>query len=220
MHDNVELNQAPGYPLLTLTERMRDRSASNVLTDPVIVEDVVVAVLDTMEGRLSPTEALLLREIAGLGRIIDQAKAEIAEVNVDSIRGRDIPSATGELDAIVEHTALATTSILESCEALDKLGESLNGAQAGILQTAVTQIYEACSFQDITGQRITKIVKALKAIEGKVVELSGGRAAHGDGGAAGGWPGAEEEAGCLLNGPALPQEAMDQDDIDKLLGDF
>jgi chemotaxis protein CheZ len=220
MHDNIELEKAPGFPLLTLTERMRDRSARNVLADPVIVEDVVVAVLDTMEGRLSPTEALLLQEIAGLGRIIDQAKAEIAEVNVDSIRGRDIPSATGELDAIVEHTALATTSILESCETLDKLGESLSGAQAGILQTAVTQIYEACSFQDITGQRITKIVKALKAIEGKVLELSGGRASDDAGGAAGGRAGAEEEAGCLLNGPALPQEAMDQDDIDKLLGDF
>jgi chemotaxis protein CheZ len=218
MHDNIELEKTPGFPLLTLTERMRDRSARNVLADPVIVEDVVAAVLDTMEGRLSPTEAMLLQEIAGLGRIIDQAKAEIAEVNVDSIRGRDIPSATGELDAIVEHTALATTSILESCETLDTLGESLNGAQAGILQNAVTQIYEACSFQDITGQRITKIVKALKAIEGKVLELSGGRAPHGDAAAA--WPGAEAEAGCLLNGPALPQEAMDQDDIDKLLGDF
>ena len=127
MHNNIELDQTPGFPLLTLTERMRDRSSRNVLTDPIIVEDVVVAVLDTMEGRLSPTEAMLLQEIAGLGRIIDQAKAEIAEVNVDSIRGRDIPSATGELDAIVEHTALATTSILESCETLDKLGETLTG---------------------------------------------------------------------------------------------
>jgi chemotaxis protein CheZ len=219
MHDNIELNQPSGYPLLTLTERMRDRSASNVLTDPVIVEDVVVAVLDTMEGRLSPTEALLLREIAGLGRIIDQAKAEIAEVNVDSIRGRDIPSATGELDAIVEHTALATTSILESCETLDKLGESLNGAQAGILQNAVTQIYEACSFQDITGQRITKIVKALKAIEQKVVELSGAGALDADA-ASGMQQSKPTYDGCLLNGPALPHEAMDQDDIDKLLGDF
>jgi chemotaxis protein CheZ len=217
MHDNVELDQTSGLPLLTLTERMRDRSASNVLADPIIVEDVVVAVLDTMGGRLSPTESRLLQEIAGLGRIIDQAKAEIAEVNVDLIRGRDIPSATGELDAIVEHTALATTSILESCEALDKLGESLDGTQAGILQTAVTQIYEACSFQDITGQRITKIVKALKAIEGKVLELSGGRATPADGGAVGA---DGDQDGCLLNGPALPQEAMDQDDIDKLLGDF
>jgi chemotaxis protein CheZ len=219
MHDNVGLDQTPGFPLLTLTERMRDRSTRNGLAEPIIVEDVVVAVLDTMAGRLSPTEAMLLQEIAGLGRIIDQAKAEIAEVNVDQIRGRDIPSATGELDAIVEHTALATNSILESCETLDKLGSTLNSTEAGILQTAVTQIYEACSFQDITGQRITKIVKALKAIEGKVLELSGAHAARGDGGSVPAAPD-QAEAGCLLNGPALPQEAMDQDDIDKLLGDF
>jgi chemotaxis protein CheZ len=221
MHDNVELDQTPGFPLLTLTERMRDRSARNGLADPIIVEDVVVAVLDTMGGRLSATEAMLLQEIAGLGRIIDQAKAEIAEVNVDSIRGRDIPCATGELDAIVEHTALATNSILESCETLDKLGSTLNSTEAGILQSAVTQIYEACSFQDITGQRITKIVRALKAIEGKVLELSGGHAARGDAGSTGVSTDADQAAsGCLLNGPALPQEAMDQDDIDKLLGDF
>jgi chemotaxis protein CheZ len=221
MHDNLDLDPPPGYPLLTLTERMRDRTERRAVSEPIIFEDVVVAVIDTMGGRLSPTEAKLLQEIAGLGRIIDQAKAEIAEVNVDSIRGRDIPSATGELDAIVEHTALATNSILESCEALDKLADTLDSAQAGIVQSAVTQIYEACSFQDITGQRITKIVKALKAIEGKVMELSGGLLPGGAVETHVVRPDATpEEGACLLNGPMLPHEAMDQDDIDKLLGDF
>jgi chemotaxis protein CheZ len=171
-----------------------------------------------MAERLSPTEAKLLREIAGLGRIIDQAKAEIAEVNVDSIRASHIPSATGELDAIVEHTALATNSILESCEVLDKLAETLTSAQASLVQNAVTQIYEACSFQDITGQRITKIVKALRAIEDKVLELSGGYVPPG--GSDVRTDTAAQDQACLLNGPMLPHEAMDQDDIDKLLGDF
>jgi chemotaxis protein CheZ len=216
MPDNIELNQPSGYPLLTLTQRMRDRSERNVLDDPIIVEDVVAAVLDTMEGRLSPTEAHLLQEIAGLGRIIDHAKAEIAEVKVDSIRGRDIPSATGELDAIVEHTALATTAILESCEALDKLGETLDSAQATILQNAVTQIYEACSFQDITGQRITKVVNTLKIIETKVGQLV---STFGETSSVAGSPDGPAEA-VLLNGPQLPTVAMDQSDIDKLLASF
>lgn len=220
MHENLEADMPDGFPLLTLTERMRDPSATNTFAGPMIVEDVVSAVLDTMEDRLSPVEAKLLREIAGLGRIIDQAKTEIADVHVDSIRGRDIPTATIELDAIVEHTALATNSILESCETLDKLSDSLDKASATILQGAVTQIYEACSFQDITGQRITKIVRALKAIEKKVVELSAIHTAHGDAGSAEGPGGDHGETGTLLNGPALPQEAMAQDDIDKLLGDF
>jgi chemotaxis protein CheZ len=221
MHENVEKDMPAGFPLLTLTERMRDSSTSSTFDVPMIVEDVVAAVLDTMEGRLSPIEAKLLREIAGLGRIIDQAKAEVADVHVGSIRGRDIPTATVELDAIVEHTALATNSILESCETLDKLSDSLDKASAAILQAAVTQIYEACSFQDITGQRITKIVKALKAIEKKVLDLSAIHTAHGDPGSVGGLSDDDHgETGALLNGPALPQEAMAQDDIDKLLGDF
>jgi len=210
MHNDLRLAEPNGYALLTLTERMR-----STVTEPIILEDVVTAVLDTMTGRLSPTEALLLKEIAGLGHIIEQAKADVAGVSVDSIRGSHIPSATGELGAIVEHTALATNSILESCETLDKLSNSLDKAQSAILQDAITQIYEACSFQDITGQRITKVVKALQAIEGKVLELAGGHSTgvilHLD---------VSSEPGCLLNGPSLPAEAMDQDDIDKLLGDF
>jgi chemotaxis protein CheZ len=168
-----------------------------------------------MSERLSPTETMLLQEIAGLGRIIDEAKAEVAGVSVDTIRGRHIPTATGELGAIVEHTALATNCILESCELLDTLSSGLSAEQSAILQSVVTQIYEACSFQDITGQRITKVVKALQAIEGKVLELAGGHSTgvilHVD---------IEPEPGCVMHGPAMPAEAMAQDDIDKLLGDF
>ncbi len=221
MPDNSRSESPPGLPLLTLTERMRDCSERNVPPEPeIIFEDVVVAVLDTMGGRLSPTEATLLKEIAGLGRIIDQAKAEIAEVNVDSIRASHIPTATCELDAIVQHTALATNSILESCEALDSLSSSLESGPASVVQTAVTHIYEACSFQDITGQRITKVVKALQAIEAKVAKLASGVAISVDPATSAASPEETGPHGGLLNGPTMPHEAMAQDDIDKLLGDF
>ena len=46
-----------------------------------------------------------------------------------------------------------------------------SGEPAAKLQDATTRIYEACSFQDITGQRITKVVAALKAIEAKVAQI-------------------------------------------------
>ena len=59
---------------------------------------------------------------------------------------------------------------------------SLTGEPATKLQDATTRIYEACSFQDITGQRITKVVTTLKTIEAKVAQIvatfgSGDRAA-------------------------------------------
>jgi chemotaxis protein CheZ len=92
---------------------------------------------------------------------------------VDDITDHDIPFATDELDAIVDHTAHATNAILESCEMLDEVAATVSGEAAAKLQEAVTRIYEACSFQDITGQRITKVVGTLKVIEEKVAQIIG-----------------------------------------------
>ncbi len=102
---------------------------------------------------------------------------------------------------------------------LDEVSAAVSGDAAAKLQAATTQIYEACSFQDITGQRITKIVATLKTIEGKVAHIigtfgaihrrsAGTRSIH-----------VATDAD-LLNGPQLPANAMDQSDIDKLLASF
>ena len=82
------------------------------------------------------------------------------------------------------------------------------------------RIYEACSFQDITGQRITKIITTLKSIETKVAQIIatfGGRNPN-QPAAAIAPPQMDEDE--LLNGPQLPAMAMDQSDIDKLLASF
>jgi chemotaxis protein CheZ len=187
-------------------------------SEPEMVADVVRAVLTTMSGDLSAQETSLLAEVEQLGHTIASAKAEIAALRVDDITHDHIPFATDELDAIVEHTATATNAILTSCETLDNVASSLSGEPAAKLQDATTRIYEACSFQDITGQRITKVVATLKTIEEKVAQIvatfgAGSTAADGE---------AEVEVGeaALLNGPQHPTVAMDQSDIDRLLASF
>ncbi len=138
-----------------------------------MISEVVRAVLTTMSDELTAKEASLLQEVEELARTIASAKTEIAALRVDDITGHDIPFATDELDAIVGHTAQATNAILESCETLDEVSATVVGDAAAKLQDATTRIYEACSFQDITGQRITKIVATLKTIEGKSPTSSG-----------------------------------------------
>ncbi len=197
-------------------------------SDPRMVADVVCAVLTTMRGDLTAHETGLLAEVEELGRVIAAAKAEIAALRVDDINMSHIPSATDELDAIVAHTATATESILETCETLDRVAEVLARAEADApareaahqLQEATTRIYEACGFQDITGQRITKVVATLKTIESRIDHMV---AAFGAGGAAPGRPAtvaAADPRRELLNGPQLPTVAMDQGDIDRLLASF
>ncbi len=187
-----------------------------------MVADVVRAVLTTMRGDLSGKEASLLSEVEELAQTVASARAEIAALKADDINDSHIPSATDELDAIVAHTAAATDIILECCETLDALGPTLSGEASAKLQDVTTRVYEACGFQDITGQRITKVVHTLQAIEGKVGNIIA--VFHRDAIAAGsalpvGDLAAEEEVS-LTNGPQLPANAMDQSDIDALLAQF
>jgi chemotaxis protein CheZ len=187
--------------------------------EPEAVAEIVRAVLTTMHGDLGAPETSLLNEVEELGRIIAGAKAEIAALQVDDINGSHIPSATDELDAIVAHTALATNAILETCETLDRVADKSEGEAAAQLQLATTRIYEACSFQDITGQRITKVVTTLKLIERKVSHLV---ATFGDATRAAAVADVISplDEASLLNGPQLPAAAMDQSDIDALLASF
>ena len=108
-----------------------------------------------------------------------------------------------------------------SCETLDERGGSLTGEPAAKLQDATTRIYEACSFQDITGQRINKVVATLKTIETKVTQIV---ATFGGGERSVPIAVAVEDTeateAALLNGPQHPTVAMDQSDIDKLLASF
>ena len=190
------------------------------------IETTVRAVLATMAGDLTAKESVLLAELEGLGRTIARAKAEIAALKVEDIRDAHIPSATDELDAIVEHTAHATNEILDCCETLEQMQAELSGDAADKLQGAVTRIYEACSFQDITGQRIGKVVTALKAIEVRIASVVS---------AASGMPGPDAapapvaapaqdnkrtEGEKLANGPQLPGAGVSQSEIDRLLASF
>jgi len=202
----------------TLAERLSALRTRYPAAAVDLIAEVADAVLRSLQGDLSTSEAGLLGEIEDLARTIASARAEIAALQVDDISTSHIPSATDELDAIVSHTAAATNAILEVCETLDNVAAELQHEATPLadrLQEATTRIYEACSFQDITGQRISKVVATLKTIDRKVARIMSTfdtRAV----------PLVDAEAidTILLNGPQLPAVAMGQTDIDKLLASF
>jgi chemotaxis protein CheZ len=215
MHDRCL--HCPSLNGESLSDRLREIRVRFPESSPEMVAEVVRAVLTSMSGDLTAQETSLLAEVEALGHTIAAAKSEIAALRVDDITASHIPFATDELDAIVQHTASATHAILASCETLDAVADGLGGELGAKLQDATTQIYEACSFQDITGQRITKVVNTLKTIEVKVGQIvttfgpSEGERIAAE---------AAQDGELLLNGPQLPTAAMDQSDIDKLLASF
>lgn len=188
------------------------------------IEKVVQSVVATLRGDMTAHELSLYAELEGLSRFIRHAKAEIAALRPDEIQDKHLPTAADELDAIVGSTEQATNVILDSVEKIEKASASLEGESKDAIGTAITDIYEACNFQDITGQRINKVVRTLKQIEEKVAGLvkafgdeidraAGIAQSHAVA------PAGEADADkALLNGPQLPGNANSQADIDALFG--
>lgn len=179
------------------------------------------------EYRKQFVEAYKLKEeMDKIQEAILSTKREIASLHVSGFKGDDRSRVTDELDAVVGGTEQATERILASVEAIDDKAGNLaarlkgdNNVIATEIQERVVEIFEACNFQDLTGQRIRKVVNVLKFIEDRVMrmmEIWGGMEAFNTIETDDSLRRAGDEA--LLNGPALPtaEDIASQDDIDAL----
>ncbi|HYC02926.1 MAG TPA: protein phosphatase CheZ [Azospirillaceae bacterium] len=169
-----------------------------------------------------PHVKMMRQELQQLSAHIEQTKTEIAQlVPKDSANSR-ILAATSELDAIVTATERATSDILSAAEAIQATIEKL--ARTGLpevielateIENHCMAILMACSFQDITGQRTTKVVNTLRYIEHRVAAMIGIWGVEGQAdGLMPTKPGDTRPDAHLLNGPALEQ--VHQTDIDAM----
>ncbi len=163
-------------------------------------------------------------QLAALAKYINDAKKEIANIRADAIGGEHIPSATDQLDEVVGATEDATNKIMDCCDVITAIAGKQQQPAQQELTDQVTKIYEACNFQDITGQRITKVVRTLKHIDAQVAMLlkaldDAGFQIEKSGVLTGlNVSKATDAEKHLLNGPQAADAAIKQDDIDKLFG--
>ncbi len=200
----------------------------NKYGDTVKVEEVAKVVGSLMSsgtGDLAGLSRKIYAELEALNRYIQNAKSEIVALRPDEVKEEYLPAAADELDAIVAATADATNSIMDATEIMERVADKLEGEDQDALMDATTKIYEACGFQDITGQRISKVVKTLEEIEAKVdalVKAFGGEFV----GLKAAKPEAQEKPTGeiadedLLHGPQQAGEGISQDEIDRLLADL
>jgi chemotaxis protein CheZ len=137
-------------------------------------------------------------EVARLTSELNRIAGAIAgEDTADSERdeaGAPLSRVECELNAIVNGTEKATQKILAAAEAIDSTANTLAAALGGRIerelaqdiQDLVIQIFEACNFQDLIGQRVAKVVAALHFVEVQIARVleeittaSSARALHG-----------------------------------------
>ncbi len=197
-----------------LVDHLRAKQSTSVsLGDIAGVTEVLLA---TMRSYFNSIDTTLYSEFRGLSDYIQRARSEISELRPNDLKQEKIPRAGLELEAIVAATENATGTIMDAAEeimsadpAAEEYGETVNDA--------CMRIFEACSFQDITGQRITKVVTTLTYIEERLHGLQDAWGpdiadAEGDGGDDDARPDND-----LLNGPALDGEGIQQNQVDDLL---
>lgn len=202
------------------------QAAHDALQKPLSPEDVagiVKHVVHSLGDMVSAADAKFYTELEELARYIRQAKHDIAAIKPKDISTNYIPHATDELDAVVGATEEATNKIMDVCDEVSSIAETCATEVKDKLVACTTKVYEACNFQDITGQRITKVVEALKHIDSRIEALvkamgeeihrGGDNAAH----TLKHVHAADPDKG-LLNGPQLQGNGINQDEIDKLMG--
>ena len=233
-----EVEAAPGDVIQSHSEIMNELRAiraqmaapHHAASDDSVAQDVAgaQALLQTYRAQIEQCEKLKI-ELDLIHEAINRTKQEIAVLHGKSFDGDEMARVTGELGAVVGGTEEATQQILEAAEAIDQAASALSKVnspdqQAQLsedIQDRVVAIFEACNFQDLTGQRISKVMNTMKFIEHHInvmMEIWGGVdaiKAHA--------PAIIDDRvgdARLLNGPKGLNDAghASQDDIDAMFG--
>ncbi|MFC3228946.1 protein phosphatase CheZ [Marinibaculum pumilum] len=157
----------------------------------------------------------LARECVGLSRAIERTRHEVAAMRPTDLHTRQLPQAGQELTAVVQETEEAANTIMTAAEEIMS-ADPKAGDYPEKVQTAAIQIIEACAFQDITGQRLRKVVQTLVHVEDRLAQLRSTFGNDLEDAAAADLP---EGDAALLNGPQLSGKAIDQNDVDALFDD-
>lgn len=207
--DNVHFNRVISY--------LRDRKETDVSLNDVVALAEITA--ESFQAFFASMDAAIYRELREIASYITTMKEEIGALQPNDLKARRIPDAGRELDLIVQSTADATNTIMECAEAIMAADATDPAAYKAFVDDKMIMIFEACSFQDITGQRVAKVIDTLQQIEKRVTRFATAINAKDASGFA-------DEAerrrleraqSLMLHGPQGKGEAIDQNNVDALL---
>ena len=161
----MDTNRISGGLELLVDHFRADPQRSVSLGDVAAVTEVLIS---SMQRYFESIDVSIYQEFRNISDHIRQARSEISELRPNDLKATKIPRAGKELEAIVESTEDATGTIMDAAEAIMAGDVSDIDAYKAMTTDACMRIFEACSFQDITGQRISKVVNTLTYIEDRL----------------------------------------------------
>ncbi len=220
-----DMQSTLGKTLLTSMVRTREKNGMITLQD---VGNIFINMASSLNPSNSVVDSFVHQEIAKLANYIGEAKNEIFAIQTNARAEDAISDASLHLEEVVKATEDATNKIMDAADAVQNAASGVGGEKEQKIMDATTIIYDACAFQDITGQRIRKVITLLENIEDRVNKLNG---------IFGSAPKIEEDNSPtqnidpskitvpvddkdLLHGPQHEGKGASQDEIDALLAKF
>ena len=178
------------------------------------------ALMVALDGNGDQLGGELALELNRIAEVISETRTEVRNLGTSDLSQDRIPTAGRELDEVVKATEQATNRIMAAAETILGADGSDPEAYQALVTDNVMEIFEACSFQDITGQRVSKVVQTLEAIETRIDRISHvlgfAQEASADAGEDQDYR-SDREKELLLNGPAFTGEAIEQNDVDEII---
>ncbi|MFT6658148.1 protein phosphatase CheZ [Maritalea sp.] len=132
----------------------------------------VIAMAEKVTSALKPLvrslDKSMYRELKEMLDCIEELRGDLSKVDPDDIFSRRIPEMGRELGAIVSATEVATNSIMTIAEQVVDADKSDPQAYAKFVEQHMMAIFEACGFQDLTGQRVTRVIQTVEVIEERI----------------------------------------------------
>ncbi len=177
--------------------------------------DVLLQAIGRLEnavvGERGPSGMERLRfDLIEMAKAISRTKSEIAAIHTPDQDQSQLGAASEALDGIVRTTERATSDILQAAEEVQEVAWTLRetGADSRVcdrLDQNATQIYTACSFQDLTAQRTSRIVNTLRYLEQRLtamIEI---------------WASEDDPPAPAAQRSEMPATTLDQDDVDQIV---
>ncbi|MGL4438537.1 MAG: hypothetical protein ACRCUE_04640 [Bosea sp. (in: a-proteobacteria)] len=160
---------------------------------------------------------LLAREVDLVALYITDLRAAINELGVQDITDRKLNVAHADIHDVIQHTRSATDTVLDTAEGLMAAAET-GPAYRELVEDRMIRLMEACSFQDLTGQRLARVAETLNAMEERLQRFAALVKPRGKTHCAGPHEKQREDwrHHNLVSGPGNA-DAMNQDMIDRLL---
>ncbi|MBB2963188.1 hypothetical protein [Methylobacterium sp. R2-1] len=193
-----------GRWFLTEYARRNRNADTEVLLDAIRrIENVVTTDRPDDVGRFRG-------DLMEMADAIARTRAEVAALSAPEQGESRLTVASEALDAIVRATERATSDILSAAEEVQEAAWTLRetGADSELcdaLDRHATQIYTACSFQDLTAQRTSRVVHTLRYLENRIASMIGI------------WGNPDDAVPSLDQNAQAAAAALDQSDVDRFL---